>query len=104
MGPLADRIDETRQQIAAIGAVTIHEHDDPAFRRGRRDPGGAGIAITALAGSNDPRPRGRGNLGGAIPAAAIGDDDLADHIARYLGNDALYRFRLVERRNDDRDA
>ena len=60
----ADRIDEPRHQIAAIGAVTIHEHDDAAFGRGG---GGSGGACPAIAASR-PETMTRAPAAAAAPA------------------------------------
>jgi hypothetical protein len=78
---VVNRFDETRHQIAAIGAVAIHEHQDAATGRGRRHACRAGPAIARSAWDDNLRAGRFGHFGGAVSAAAIDHNDLVDEIA-----------------------
>jgi hypothetical protein len=98
-----DRADEPLHEIAAIGAVAVHEDHDAALRRGRGAAGGASPAVAAFLRHEHARARGLRHGGRAVAAAAIDHDDLAHEATRDLRHDGRDRVRLVQHRNDDGD-
>ncbi len=98
------RLDDTSDQIAAIGAVAVHEHDDPAIDRCPRAAGETSPTVTLLARDNDPRPGSRRDLRRTVAAAAIHDDDFGRHVVRDLTDDPGDRRGLVQHRDDDGNA
>ncbi len=104
MAAAADRIDEQRHQIAAVGAVAVDEDNDPGLRRRGRDPRRTGPAIAPAADGDDTGADGGSDRRRAVLAAAVDDDDFLRQFARDLGYDGCDRLRFVEGRDDNGDG
>ena len=98
----SDRVDQSRDQIAAIGAVAVHEDDDAAFRRRGGGTRRAGAAIAPAAhGDERARRRRRPPLGvpSLLPPSAT---MISRTRSRGISvTTAAIDLRLVQRRDDD---
>ena len=94
--------DHVFDECRIIGAVAIHEDDDVGIVSGLRAhearPAIATAGIEYL-GAGAPC-----NVGRTVAAAAVGDDDPADEVARYRGHDVADRGGFVVGRDDDGDG
>ena len=97
-----DGIHDAGDQVAAVGAVAVHERDHVAVRAGCLGPFEAGAAVAAAA-VDDGGAGGLGSVRGAVRAAAVGDDDLADVLGENFLDDWSDAVGFVPGGDDDGD-
>ena len=96
-----DRRDQRGDARRVVGAVAVHEHHDVGIDRVDRCHQ-AGAAVAA-AGVDHVGTGGKRLVPGPVGAAAIGNDDLIDHVARDRAHHIGNRFLLVQRGDGDGD-
>jgi hypothetical protein len=95
--------DQANDLLRPVAVIGVEKHHDVRLSD-VVEATATGTAVAALSFDDHRGPGGRRHLGSAIARAAIDDDDFGHDLARQIAEHQPDRCRLVERRDDDRNA